>query len=269
MDFSKIKLIAVDMDGTLLNSRHELSPDFFPLFEKLHDNKVMFSVASGRQFFNLLNRLDIIKDKMIFIAENGSYVVYKGKELLVQDMAKDVVMDQLKIAKAIPDVYPILCGKKTAYIDNTLPEFIAKVEMYYDRCKIVNDLLEVTDDQFLKIALCDFTGAETNSYNYFKDKEGELQIKVSGKIWLDISHRDANKGKALKVVQEAFGISCADTMAFGDYLNDLELLQAADFSYAMANAHPDIKKVSKFIAKSNDENGVLEVLALVAAAMNG
>jgi hydroxymethylpyrimidine pyrophosphatase-like HAD family hydrolase len=50
-------------------------------------------------------------------------------------------------------------------------------------------------------------------------------------------------------------------MVFGDYLNDLEMLGKAHYSYAMANAHPDIKKIARFIAKSNDENGVVEILS--------
>jgi hydroxymethylpyrimidine pyrophosphatase-like HAD family hydrolase len=49
-------------------------------------------------------------------------------------------------------------------------------------------------------------------------------------------------------------------MAFGDYLNDLEMMQQAYFSFAMENAHPAIKQAARFMAKSNDENGVLEVL---------
>jgi len=65
----------------------------------------------------------------------------------------------------------------------------------------------------------------------------------------------------MEVLQEKFGVSFEQTMAFGDYLNDLELLQKAHYSYAMANAHPEVKKVARFIAKSNDENGVVEVLS--------
>jgi hydroxymethylpyrimidine pyrophosphatase-like HAD family hydrolase len=118
----------------------------------------------------------------------------------------------------------------------------------------------VDNDQFLKIALCDLAGAEKNSYTYFKQMEDRLQVKVSGFIWLDLSHRMANKGRAIKVLQDKFNISFDETMVFGDYLNDLEMMQQAYFSYAMENAHPDVKKVSNFRAKSNEENGVTIVL---------
>lgn len=260
MDLSNIKLVASDMDGTLLNAKHELSPDFFPLFDEMRSRQVLFAAASGRQYFNLLNRFESIKDEIIFIAENGSYVVYKGDELLVQAMPNDVTMEQLTEARKIPDVFPILCGKKMAYIESQEPRFIENVEMYYDEYLLVDDLLKVENDDFLKIAICDLAGSETNSYKYFQRQQDHLQVKVSGSIWLDISHKLADKGRAIKVLHKKFGISPDDTMVFGDYLNDLEMMQSAKFSFAMENAHPDIKKASSFLAKSNNDNGVIEIL---------
>lgn len=268
MDLSGIKLIAADMDGTLLNSKHELSSKFYPLFMKMRLKGLLFAAASGRQYFNLVNTFKSIQDEVIFIAENGSYVVYKGEELLVQAMPHGVAMKQLAEAKQIPDVYPILCGKKRAYIENDYPEFIKNVEMYYAKYTMVEDLLDVTDDEFLKIALCDFGGAEENSYNHFKQKQDELQVKISGSIWLDISHKLANKGRAIKVLQQKFSIGADETMVFGDYLNDLEMIQSATYSFAMENAHSDIKHAARFSAKSNNDDGVIVVLEQMMASMN-
>ena len=64
----------------------------------------------------------------------------------------------------------------------------------------------------------------------------------------------------MEVLQKKFGISFEETMIFGDYFNDLEMLQKGYYSYSMANAHPDIRNVARFAAKSNDENGVVVVL---------
>jgi Cof subfamily protein (haloacid dehalogenase superfamily) len=259
-NWPKIKLVATDMDGTLLNSRYELSNDFYSVFEQMKEKGILFAAASGRQFFNLLNRFEAIKEEVIFIAENGSYVVYKGEELLVQAMPEDLTKEQLLIARNIPDTYIVLCGKKKAYIENSNPHFVSKVKLYYDRFELVDDLVKIEDDQFLKIAICDLAGAETNSYTHFGKERDHLQVKVSGSIWLDISHKLADKGRAMAVVQKKYGITKDETMAFGDYLNDLEMMQQAYFSFAMENAHPAIKQAARFMAKSNDENGVLEVL---------
>ncbi len=201
-DLSKIRFVVTDMDGTLLNSRYELPEDIFPAFSKMQTKGILFAAASGRQYYNLLNRFEAIKDKMIFIAENGSYVVCKGEDMLVVAMEPAITREQLLQARNIPDTYIVLCGKKKAYVENDHPVFISNVKRYYDRFEVVEDLLQVEDDQFLKIAICDLAGAEGNSFTHFRQKRDYLQVKVSGSIWLDISHKLANKGRAMELLQE-------------------------------------------------------------------
>jgi len=260
MTFSDIRLVATDMDGTLLNSKHEIHESFFPVFRKLKNHGIIFVAASGRQYFNLAKTLDAVKDEVIFAAENGSYVVFKGEEIHIQAIDQEITHELILISRNIKNTYPIICGKKKAYVENDDEEFINHLKLYFERYEVVNDLLEITDDQFLKFTLCDLAGSEGNSYPHYKNYEDDLQVKISGPIWLDISHKKANKGRAMEVLQEKFKITAEQTMVFGDYLNDLEMLEKAHYSYAMANAHPDIKKIARFIAKSNDENGVVEVL---------
>jgi hydroxymethylpyrimidine pyrophosphatase-like HAD family hydrolase len=236
---SDIKLVATDMDGTLLNSKHELSDSFLPVFRKLKDQGIIFVAASGRQYYNLLKTLDEVKDEVIFAAENGSYVVYQDEEIHVQDMDKDIVRELIVKSRSIGGTYAVICGKKKAYVESDAPEFIDHLKLYFERYEVVE---------------------EGNSYPHYKHLQDTLQVKVSGPIWLDISHKQANKGKAMEVLQARFGVTYEETMVFGDYFNDLEMLQKGYYSYAMENAHPDVKNVARFIAKSNDENGVVEVL---------
>lgn len=268
MSLTNIKLIATDIDGTLLNSKKELNPVFYDLFEKLKEKQVLFAAASGRQLFNLQNEFATIKDDLIYIAENGSYVMYNNKDLLVQAIDKRTVDELITIARKVPDAYTILCGKQQAYIENTDPRFMEHVEMYYDKRLVVDDLLKVENDSFLKIAICDFRGSEQNSYTWFKHLENELQVKVSGTLWLDLSHKLANKGQALKMIQQQFNIGFNETMVFGDYLNDLEMMKEGYYSYAMENAHADVKEAARFIAASNDEDGVIKVLEEVLHIMS-
>lgn len=265
MDFKDVRLIATDMDGTLLNSAKELPENFLPVFRQLSEQGILFAAASGRQFYNIRNQFTTIQNEVIFIAENGSYVVYRDQELLVQAIDRDTVNRLVAIARNIPNAFIILCGKKQAYIENHNVEFIRHVHMYYDRCSQVSNLLEVKDDAFLKIAICDLAGSEGNSYLHFKHLQEELEVKVSGSIWLDLSHKLANKGRAINVVQKHFGIEVNQTMVFGDYLNDLEMMKEGYFSYAMDNAHPDIKAAARFNTGSNDDNGVMQILESLVA----
>jgi hydroxymethylpyrimidine pyrophosphatase-like HAD family hydrolase len=87
-----------------------------------------------------------------------------------------------------------------------------------------------------------------------------VKIKISGPNWVDLSHPNANKGFALNALQKHLGVSPEQTMVFGDYFNDLEMMEQAHFSYAMANAHPEIIKKAQYKTLSNSEFGVETVL---------
>ena len=73
----------------------------------------------------------------------------------------------------------------------------------------------------------------------------------------------ADKGHALRAVQDTLGITAEQTMAFGDYLNDVGMLDAASFSFAMDNAHPDVRAHARFVAPSNNANGVVRTIRSV------
>ena len=254
-----IRLIVTDMDGTFLNDEKKFSNEFWDIYEKLEQKEIKFVVASGRQYQNLRKNFEKIKDRIIFIAENGSYVMENEKELYSRVLSEDLIKKYVELGRRIPTTNIVLCGKKSAYIESRDAEFTKEVEKYYEEKKIVNNLLEIEDDEIIKVAYCDLTGTEKNVYPYL-EKEKDCQIVVSGEIWLDVSHLESNKGIALEILQEKIGITFDETMVFGDYLNDYEMLQKGRYSYAMENAHEKIKEIANFIAKSNNENGVIEEL---------
>lgn len=252
-----IKLIVADMDGTLLNSKQEINPEFYPTFDKLKAKNILFAIASGRQYFNLLERFDALKNDIVFMAENGSYVLYQGKQLLLSNLDFDTTSKLIDKSRTLKHAYTIVCGANYAYVEQDADEFLTEVKKYYARFKIVDDLKKV-DDDVLKVTICDLTGTKDNNASAFAEFEPELQVSISGKIWLDVSSKIANKGFAVQKIQKMFNISYNETMVFGDYLNDLQMMQSAYYSYAMENAQPEVKSIARFIAKSNDDNGVVE-----------
>lgn len=254
-----IKLIATDMDGTLLNEKGQIDKGFKEVFDKLKEKNIMFCAASGRQYYNLLQKFSEFKDDMLFIAENGSFVGYKGKEVYSRILDFNLAKEFLEITRGIDEAYPVFCGKTCAYVESSDERLIKEIEKYYAEYKIVDDLSKV-EDELLKFTICDFISSEKNSYKHFKKYEGVAKVTVSGEIWLDICSDGVNKGVAIQRAQEAFNITKDETMVFGDYLNDVELLQNAKYSFAMENAHEDLKKIANYRAKSNLENGVLEAI---------
>ena len=172
-----IKLIATDMDGTLLNSNNEIQHGFYDVFEKIQEKGIIFAAASGRQYYNLLERFKGIEDKMMFIAENGTFVVYEGKELVVNSLDINLARELIKVGRQIENSYVILCGKNSAYIESCDKRLIEQTKKYYARYEIVSDLTKIEDD-ILKVTICDFLGSENNSNKYYDDYRAKAQIAV-------------------------------------------------------------------------------------------
>ena len=260
MDLSKVRLVVSDMDGTLLNSKGYVSSLFFELFEKLQEHNIQFVAASGRQYHSIAKVLQPIKDKIFIIGENGGIAKQSNQLLTLK------TLDPTKIAEIIPLLrtiakYIILCGKDSAYIETKDEDFIKKFQEYYTGYKIVEDLTKaVHDTDFLKIAVFHTESSEGKLYPKVKHLENDFLLKISGQNWLDISNLNVNKGNTLKIVQEKLNISKEETLVFGDYHNDIEMLQEAHFSFAMKNAHAEVKKIARFETESNDNFGVEKVL---------
>ena len=260
MNFSKVKLVVTDMDGTLLNSKSEVSDRFFDVYQQFKKNNIQFIAASGRQYFSIVDRFEGIKDEITIVAENGAFAMHGDEELFTTELPFESISKTINVLRTLNNVYIVLCGKNTAYIETKNEKFINMFKNYYSEYRIVDDLTTITDDTFFKIAAYHFDCSETHIYPAVKHLENELKVLVSGEHWLDISHNNANKGFALNILQNKLGITKEETMVFGDYNNDLEMLALADHSYAMANAHPNVKNIANFSTKSNDEQGVEMVL---------
>ena len=254
-----IKLIVSDMDGTLLDDNKKLHDDFWEVFDELKRRGIYFVPASGRQYFNIYEYFKRIKEGLVILAENGSFIVEDGKEIYSKCLDRERVVEIVESIRKIPSANPIFCGKKKGYIENSFPELIKEVEKYYERYEIVDDITKV-DDEALKITICDLTGAEENSYPHVKKYNKDFKVAVSGFVWIDITNKDADKGEGLKVLQEKLGISKDETMVFGDYLNDYELMQQGKYSFAMENAHPELKKIAKYCGGDNNNGGVINTI---------
>lgn len=255
-----IKLVITDLDGTLLNDKKEINQEFWSVHQQLIKKGFIFSVASGRQLYSITNEFSNIKNETLFIAENGTIVSYKGEQLLINPLPFSDAVNFINMARQIPETGIVLCGLNSAYIENSLPQFQKEAEKYYYRLKKVSDLTEV-NDTILKLAIYDFKNPEQNSYPVFESYRNRFKIAVSGQEWMDIANYTATKGAAVSKIQKHLGILPEETMVFGDYLNDLEMMAVSEYSYAMKNAHPEILKAARYVTeKNNNENGVVETL---------
>lgn len=261
-----IRLIACDMDGTLLDDENAIHDDFWPLIDQLHARGILFCPASGRQYYSLLQRFKPIADELIFIAENGTFVVQKGVELSSDCLTASATHELIREARALKarekDVRAVLCGKRSAYVESGDIAFFEEIVKYNYRLAQVDDLMTVEDD-ILKLAVFTVRSSETVIYPAFRRFYATHQVVVSGEHWLDVMAPQANKGAGIRHIQKKLGISRDQTMVFGDFLNDLEMMDEASYSFAMANAHPQLKARARFLSPGNTDNGVVRTIKSV------
>lgn len=259
MEFNKIKLVATDMDGTLLDSKKRVPEDFIPWV--IHHPDIKTIIASGRQFYALKRDFKKIEDSLIFISENGSLVFEKGKIIYQNLMKKEDVLSCLKTIEKIPFATPILCGVSSAYMKKTEEDELLSATMYYERLNQVDDLYSIAGkEEIVKLAIYFKEKRAEQSSSLFLSLNSKLKSVVSGVSWIDIANKDANKGAALEAIMNRYHIQKEESIVFGDYFNDVEMLKKVKYSFAMANAHPDVKKVAHYLTSSNDEDGVMKVL---------
>jgi Cof subfamily protein (haloacid dehalogenase superfamily) len=269
MNLKKVKLVVSDMDGTLLNDKGEVSALFFELFKKLREQNIHFIAASGRQHNSIIDKLSAIKNDIFVIAENGAIAKKRNDTLLSHALNADKITKIIPVLRNIIDVNFVLCSKDAAYIESKDERFIAYFQEYYKNYHQVNDLLEIAKTTpILKIAVNHTTSSEAFIYPKVKHLKNDVLVKISGQNWLDISNEKANKGNALREVQKLLNITKEETLVFGDYHNDIEMLQEADFSFAMKNAHKDILEIANYTTESNNNFGVEKVLEQLIASKN-
>lgn len=258
---AEIKLVAVDMDGTFLDAQGQIPDAAWPIIEQLQQRGVTFAPASGRQYARLAQQFGQLDLPLTIIAENGTLVMRGDQELYSNVIAAPLVEGVITLLReqgAALAVNVVRCGRHEGYLEQPSAQFAAAVAPYYARTRAVRDLLQV-HDQTIKLAIyC--PGRAAAVAQLLEPVAQQLQVVISGENWVDVMNLEVHKGVAVASLQERLGIGAQHTVVFGDYLNDLQMLDTATYSFAMANAHPQIHAAARLRAPSNTEHGVLQVL---------
>ena len=259
MNFLLPQLVALDMDGTLLDAHGQLPADFSELEELATARGCELVPASGRQLATLQ---DMFPKGNTFIAENGSVILRGGEIIATFPLQEETVRAARDAASAISEAHTVvLCSPETAYVARDVTQAArAEISRYYKAVTWVDDVDDVPNSNIIKIAIFCESGSEAHLYEPIRRAVPEDNVAVSGKVWLDVMARSVDKGAALTTLAELANVPITATVAFGDYLNDLEMLRAAGTAVAMDNAHPKLKEIADIIAPANTDNGVSTVL---------
>ncbi len=275
-----MKLIAIDMDGTLVNRQLKVTEENSETIKEAVNEGHHVVIATGRSYDEAKHTLEDADLYLPLICVNGAEIRSEGWEIL---SSIPLTVEQYEDIKKIldeEDIYFELYTSKGTFTDNR--------EKAYEVMKdiVLTSNPEATDDDVQKAALRRFRlglvsvvgdfdrllsdkGIEVYKFLAFSSDTAKLQrafqhlkgvdslaVSASADNNLEITNSEAQKGVAVKRYAELKGISLKDTMAIGDNYNDVSMLEVAGFPVAMGNAVDEVKEMAAFVTKENDESGV-------------
>lgn len=252
-----IKLIACDLDGTLLDSNKKLPSDFFEVFDELERHGIVFAVASGRTYSAVEHLFpEEYRGRIVFICDNGACTYHAERLTDVFPLDRATFAELMDACERIGGFRLVVCAAGGVYHLDSGDEFSDAVGKFYKAHSAIDDLRGI-DDTVFKLAVCDERGTYAHGKPALDAIFGDrLNVQVSGDIWMDIMAAGVSKGTALRALQKRLGVTGSETMAFGDYFNDLDMLLAADWSFCPENGHEEIKRQTRFVCADCDHGGV-------------
>lgn len=252
-----VKLIAVDMDGTFLNSKKEYDVEMFErLYNEMQDKNIIFMVASGNQYEQISSFFDKEKNmNIIFASENGALIKHKDDEIYHNIIDNTIYENTLKLIEEYEELYTGVSTLSGCYV-KPHNELYDSYKFYFPLIHQVDNLHNLKD--VLKLSL----NAPKGKTDYYVDLinsriDPSLHAINCGEDSLDIISKGITKANAINIICKMNNITLDDCACFGDSDNDLEMIKACKYSYAMSNGLDSIKSIAYEIIQSNDENAVL------------
>ncbi len=257
-----IKLIAIDIDGTLLNNQREITPDVFAAIQEAKQAGVKPMIATGRPISGVVSLLE-----ELHLTDVGDYVItFNGG--LVQDIGtgEDILKDTLTYADYLE--LELLARQLGVPFHASTKEGIYTANRNIGKYTIYESTLvsapifyrtpeEMVDKEIIKVMMVDEPeildrAIEKIPAPFFE----KFNIAKSAPFYLEITPKTASKGKAIIRLADKLGLTMEETMAIGDQENDRPMLEAVGNPVVMENGSAELKKIAKYITKSNEESGV-------------
>jgi Cof subfamily protein (haloacid dehalogenase superfamily) len=267
----KYKLICLDMDGTLLDSKKKISDRNITAIKKAHEIGVKIAVCTGRIFTSASYYGTLIGVKAPIIASNGAYIREKDRnEVIYKSVLED---ENCKVILSILKKYDIVPHFFTN--DSIFTEKLSYFSAHYNESNryVPNENkvnITITEDwerifKENRLEIIKAVAADDDLKKIQKAKEeikgmNLLEIVSSSKNNFEIMNKDTNKGKGAKILADFYGIMPHEVICIGDNENDISMIKYAGLGVAMENGEDEVKKIADYITSTNDDNGVAEVI---------
>ena len=261
------KLLVLDLDGTLTNSKKEITPPTLEGLIDIQEKGVKVVLASGRPVYGILPLAE-----QLHLADYGSYVLgFNGGRIVdcrtQEDVANETLPDKLietlfDIVKKYPEL-DILTYTSDSILSGIKPNQYTELESR------INHMPIIVSDDFVKEAPANpnkfLVTGDPAVIAQCKDEvkqfyRGKISVYCSDPFFLEIMPKDIDKGSSLNRLLESTGITAEEMICCGDGYNDITMIELAGLGVAMANAQPIVRSLADYITKSNDEDGVLHVI---------
>lgn len=267
----KIKMIGLDLDGTLLTSDKRLTPYTRAVLEKALEQGVVVLVSTGRPISAIPKEILEIPGMKYAVTSNGARVLdIETQEVLHESMISmetaEQLLDILNDYDAIQEVFiDGISYARSKELEHAYDYFLNPSMAEY----VLTTRVQVED---VKAVLHEKQARVDKVHGMFRSAEDtqaalEELKKIPGVVIassignnLEMNKEGTDKGKGLLKLGESLGIKKEEIMACGDGMNDLEMLKAVGFGVAMANGEPQVKEIADYIAEPNDEDGVAKAI---------
>ena len=260
------KLIALDMDGTLLTSDKKISENTKNALKEAEAKGVKVVLASGRPLSGItryLAELDLLKSDDYALSFNGGIVINNAtEEIITSTLLKGSDLKEIyKISKEL-DINIHAFSLKEGLITPKMSQY-TKHECDINGIDFtIKDFDEIEDEEdIVKVMMIDpqekLDEAIKKLPKHLYDK---YSVFKSAPFFLEFTNKEVDKGKGLKKLGEYLGITQQEIIACGDAGNDISMIKYAGLGVAMKNATDDVKEVSDYITLSNDDDGIAHIV---------
>lgn len=257
-----IKLIALDLDGTLTDDKKQISDYTAEILHKAAEQGAAIALASGRPMLGILpvaKRLGLDKIGGYILAYNGGHILdcKTGKDIFHVTFPSEYIQEAADFAAA--HKVPIVSYDNTYIITEGPVDAYVEHESYNNNApvKVVENLPAFLNFPIVKMVICGnpdvLAPVEAEMAEQFR---GRLDIYRAEPVFLEVMPKGINKASGLQRLMEHLGITSQELMACGDANNDIPMLKQAKLSVAVGNASAPVKEVCAFISKTNNEDGV-------------
>ncbi|RIO04010.1 HAD family phosphatase [Mammaliicoccus sciuri] len=275
-----IKLIATDMDGTLLNAAHEVSNENYEAIKYAQSKGITVVIATGRAFYEANSPIEKTDLTLPYICLNGAEVRDEEFNIVHTSKLTRPLINKITGVLNKEDIYYQVYTNFGIYTED--PE--KDLEIYVDIAEKAGQKADVKKIRAnIQSRIDNGTLKTVDSYDEIENRPGEIILKIlafasdltkidrakaeiseskslavssSSRGNIEITHSDAQKGIALEEIANQLNIPMSDVMAIGDNLNDVSMLEKAGYAVAMENGAPEVKEIADYVTDINEHSGV-------------